>query len=103
MTRIKYLENGIYTSLKSDLDDIKSNFQNSKNTASSLSCPSWFSLISYVNSLDSLISDYLEDLEDIVNKVKYADTEYEDVTNEMCNDVASLNKETIKLRERLVE
>ena len=78
-------------------------FQNSKNTASSLSCPSWFSLRSYVNSLDSLISDYLEDLEDIVDKIKYADTEYEDVTNEMCNDVDSLNTEIIKKRERLVE
>lgn len=103
MTRIKYLENGIYISLKTDLDDIKSNFKSAKETASSLSCPSWFSLRSYINSLDNLIDDHIDDLEDIVDKIKYADTEYEDVTNEMCNDVDSLNTEIIKKRERLVE
>lgn len=102
MTRIKYLENGIYEQCKSSLDDIENYFSTAKTTASSLSCPSWFSLKSYINKLDNLIGEYVTDLNDIRDKIRFADTEYEDVTKNMTDDVASLSTDVLEKRERLV-
>lgn len=102
MTRINYVENGIYTLCTDDVESISKNLKSALDSASSFSCPSWFSQRSYVMSFDNKVKDFIDEFDECDDNLKYADREYEDVTETMTQDVKALTTTVLKERERMI-
>lgn len=102
MTRINYVEQGIYSYTKDDCKEIITNLSSAHSVALSLSCPSNFSYKSYISNLDNTINEYYKEIIDIDAKIKFADTKYEEVTDEMTEGVLSLDISVLKDRDRLI-
>lgn len=102
MTRINYVEEGIYSYTKDDCKEIMNNLSAAHSIALSLSCPGSFNYKSYISNLDNTINEYYKEIIDIDSKLKYADTKYLEVTEDMTTKVDLLDTDVLKDRDRLI-
>ena len=101
MTRLKYPTNGIYNTVKSELDDciqaLNSASSNSNNTI-----PIKFTYKGYLNSLESTLRDYLKEINEIKSKIKATSKTFEDLELDMTEKSNVIGDYKVIERDRMI-
>lgn len=101
MAKLKYPSNGIYNTIRTELNDSLSHLNNASKNAD-YKVPGNFTYKSYMNSLKQTLKDYAKEIDNINDAVIKTNKTYEELEAEMNEKAKVINGYKVVERDRMI-